>query len=382
MKKIIVGIFTFVFLLLSASFFRTTTYADPYDCLHFGTQQCIALHASATCSSGKPVVSLSWNNPHNDSSFTIVYSHDGHWYIKLIQTKVLSTTIPPYGGYQDGGSAGDPGFKATGGSFGAKITGGIPGFYGGSGITTGYSTPDATTTMPNCTIPTPTPTPKSPTPTPTNGPTPTPGAPTPTPTGAPATRINIALQLPGIGIGGNLSPKHNTRTLHVSLYAATVDPTQPNVKPVFDSKTQTLTYNSGTGYFTNSGINLGNLATGDYQLLVKVPGYLRKQFTEPNSSTKTIHITGQTTTLVPSIKLIAGDVGPLFNVMDAADFYGIVGCYKDKANASTCAVGSQIADINDDGTVDGIDLNYWLLGFQSLVTNNDPSGTGDGVTGD
>lgn len=221
---------------------------------------------------------------------------------------------------------------------------------------------------------------------PTATPTTKPGTPTatPTPTTPPAspTKLSIALQLPGIGVGGNLSPHHTTRTLHLSIYAADVDPTQPNVQPLFDSKTQTLTYNSSTGYFTNAGVNVGNLATGDYQLLVKVSGYLRRQYADTSSSTKTIHIESGQTTLVPTIKLIAGDIGPLYNVMDASDFYAIVGCYKDKANSSTCAVGSQIADINDDGTIDGIDLNYWLLGFQSLVSGNDPTGNGDGVTGD
>lgn len=202
-----------------------------------------------------------------------------------------------------------------------------------------------------------------------------------TPSSTP-TQINIALQLPGIGVSGNLSPKHTTRTLHVSIYAADVDPSQPNVTPLFDSKTLTVTYNSSTGYFTNNAVSLGNLATGDYQLLVKVPGYLRKAYTDSSTSTKTIHITNASTTLIPAMTLVAGDIGPLYNVMDASDFYALVGCYQDKASSSSCAVGSQIADINDDGVVDGIDLNYWLLGFQALVSNNDPQGNGDGVTGD
>ena len=224
--------------------------------------------------------------------------------------------------------------------------------------------------------------PPTPTPSPTNAATPTPSGPTATPTPAPATLLNIALQLPGIGKGGNLNPNTKTRSLHLSLYAAGVDPSQPNIHPVFDSKNFHVQYDSSTGYFTNDAVDVGNLPTGDYQLLVKSPGYLRKAYADATSDTKTIHITSQTTTLVPAITLIAGDIGPLFNVIDASDFYSIVSCYGGKANASSCAVGAQIADINDDGTVDGKDLNYWLLGFQTLVNNNNTDGNGDGVTGD
>ena len=216
------------------------------------------------------------------------------------------------------------------------------------------------------------------TPTPT-----TPAGPTATPTTAPATLLNVALQLPGIGQGGNLSPQHKTRTLHVSIYAADVDPTQPNITPVFDNKTLQVTYDSGTGYFTNDSLNVGSLTTGDYQILFKSPGYLRKEVINTTDQTTSIHITAQTTNQIPATKLIAGDIAALYNVMDVSDFYALVGCYKDKASSSTCTVGSQMADINDDGVVDGIDLNYWLLGMSTLSqTNQTNPGAGDGVTGD
>lgn len=196
------------------------------------------------------------------------------------------------------------------------------------------------------------------------------------------TLLNVTLQLPGIGQGGNLSPKHQQRNMHITLYAADQDPTQPGIKPLFDSKNFTLKYNLTTGFFTNESVDVGNVPTGDYKLLVKVPGYLRKELSDSTSDTSTIHITSQTTTLVPLIKLVPGDVAALFNILDISDFYAIVSCYKDKANSSSCTAGSQITDINDDGTVDGIDINYWLLGFESLQTNGSAQGAGDGIPGD
>ena len=235
-----------------------------------------------------------------------------------------------------------------------------------------YSNPASTTGI----VSTPTPTP-SPTP-------PGPAVPTATPTPSPSpihTYLNVALQLPGIGVGGNLSPLHPTRDLHVSIYAAGVDPSQPNVSPIFDNTSESIQYNSNNGYFINSKIDVGTLATGNYQILFKSTGYLRKQAIDPNASDNTIAITGGTTNIVPLTKLIAGDVTPIYNVMDASDFYAIAACYGSKATTSSCTAGSQITDINDDGVVNGIDLNYWLLGMQTLLNNNDPLGNGDGVTG-
>ncbi|HET9947028.1 MAG TPA: hypothetical protein VFQ63_03110 [Patescibacteria group bacterium] len=382
MKKLFplaLAVTSFLILVFLAHHTTQQSFADPYDCQHFGTMQCIDLHVSAVCTNGKPVVTLSWNNPHNDSTFNIVYDHDGHWYMQPIWSKVLSTTIPPYGGHQDGGSGGDPGFSTTGGYFAAKITGGIPGSLGGGGITTGYSTPDVSTTMPDCTTP-PTNTP-TPTLSPTQGPQ---NTPTPTPTSAPVphTYLNLALRLPGIGIGGNLSPKHPTRTIHLSIYAKDVDPTQPNVTPVYDNKTLTVLFNANNGFFTNPKADIGTtLPTGSYQIFIKTSGYLRKQVLDAQEN-KAITITEQKTNTIPSVKLIAGDVALLYNVMDITDFYAITDCYGSKASGSTCKAGDVITDINDDGVVDGIDINYWLLGLQQLQQTNNPEGNGDGPVGE
>lgn len=202
---------------------------------------------------------------------------------------------------------------------------------------------------------------------------------TPVPSGA--TKLNIALQLFGIGKNGNIHPRHTTREVHIQIYKATDDPTQPGVLPLVDQQT-TVTFDSSSGYFLNPSIALTKtLPTASYQVLVKVPGYLRKQYIDQLTSSKTIALTTNQTNRLNVLTLIAGDVAPLFNIIDASDYYALVGCYKDKANTSTCAIGPQIADLNDDGTVDNIDLNYWLLGFQSIQTDESPQGKGDGITG-
>ncbi|HET9947030.1 MAG TPA: hypothetical protein VFQ63_03120 [Patescibacteria group bacterium] len=221
----------------------------------------------------------------------------------------------------------------------------------------------------------------TPTPTPTSGPQ---NTPTPTPTSAPVphTFLNVAAKLPGIGTGGNLSPKHPTRTAHISIYAKNVDPTQPNVTPVYDNKNVSILFNSNNGFFLNSKVDIGTtLPTDSYQIFIKTSGYLRKQVLDSQGN-KAITITAQTTNQIPSVNLIAGDTALLYNVMDITDFYAITDCYGAKASGSTCKAGNVITDINDDGTIDGVDINYWLLGLQALQQSNNPEGNGDGPTGE
>jgi len=208
--------------------------------------------------------------------------------------------------------------------------------------------------------------------------------PSPSPSTSPtqqSNKINLALSLMGIGSKGNLSPKHPTRTVHVQIYRKTDDPKQPNITPVADITNATVTFNSNSGYFLNAALSLGSLPTGDYQILVKTPGYLRREVMD-NQNNKSFTLTlGQTTTL-PAVTLIAGDTAPLYNEILAGDFYAIVDCYKDKASGSTCAAGNTITDLDDNGVIDGVDLNVWLLGMQALQQINfNGETTGDGITG-
>lgn len=196
-----------------------------------------------------------------------------------------------------------------------------------------------------------------------------------------ATKINLAISLMGIGVKGNLSPKHPTRTVHIQVYKKGDDPKQPNITPVADITNANVTFDSNSGYFLNPSLSLGNLPTGDYQILVKTPGYLRREI-EDNQNNSTFTLTLDQTTTLPSVPLIAGDTAPLYNNMQASDFYAIVDCYKDKATGSSCAAGNTITDLDDNGVIDGVDLNVWLLGMQALLQKDfNTDGSGDGITG-
>ncbi len=223
---------------------------------------------------------------------------------------------------------------------------------------------------------------------PTSAPKPT-FTPTPTPTpGAGSGGIggqaylNLAVQLTGIGANGNVHPAHSTRLAHIQIYKKGDNPSQPNILPVANLKNIILTYNATSGYFLNPKIDLGkNFATGDYQILVKVPGALRRTVVDKQQNNVFTITVGQTT-ILPSINLIAGDVVPLYNVTDIADFYAIVECYQNFADTAFCTAGKSLVDLNDDGIVDGIDLNIWLLGMNTLLQADNASGNGNGVVGD
>jgi len=370
-----------LFFLLLFSIFAKPAAADPYDCLHYGTKQCIALKVSAICSSGKPLVTLTWNNPHNDSSFNIVYSHGGHWYMKPILSKVLSTTIPPYGKYQDGGTGSDPGFPATGGSFGAKITGGVPGNLGGSGITTGYSTPSITTTMPNCTI--------TPTSNPTSGITPTsPPNVTPTSPPLPPTKGALTIQVEGIGLSENPNPLHPNRQIVLYFYPTT-DTGFSHSPQVF---TGNVSFNQVNGFFSNASFPLTGLTAGQYLVLARTQqGSLVSQVgTGDGTGPITIVNTGganllvdtqdasdtNAATIVPILHMgdfIRGCGNPSscdFNYVYTLDWSALVDCFGDKRPSVACVAHGtfpntqdSLADINDDGIVDGVDYTILMKNF-------------------
>lgn len=211
-----------------------------------------------------------------------------------------------------------------------------------------------------------------------SNPTPTPTI-TPTPTPAGDIVLNVAVKLMGIGLRGNLHPRHQQRRIHIQIYKATDDPSQPNISPVLDIPQVVVTYNATSGYFVNNHIDLGKkFVSGDYQILVKSPGYLRAEILDAQGNKVFTLSAGQVNTF-PTIALIGGDTNALYNVMDISDFYALVGCYKDKASSSTCT-NKDLADLNDDGVVDGVDLNYWLDAMATLQTEN-KNGGGDGVPG-
>jgi hypothetical protein len=119
------------------------------------------------------------------------------------------------------------------------------------------------------------------------------------------------------------------------------------------SNTPLTTISSSGNSFSFS---LGSVTAGQYKALLKSPKYLR--VIEGNV---TIPANGGTISLSLAKRLAdgAGDVNN-DNALNILDYNAILGCVGDKKNTSTCTTGNA-ADLNDDGAIDGVDLNIFLV---------------------
>lgn len=197
---------------------------------------------------------------------------------------------------------------------------------------------------------TPTPT-SSPTPSPTPTSTPTP-SPTPTLTPSPTTtpnalQLNLKLTIPGIGNSQweNSHPLHNSRTGTIQVFDNSTDTkiTEAAIDVLFDSTTT-----SYATLFIYSNAENGK----KYYLKVKLNGTLIKRISGTYAA-------GPTAT-TPTTLLVPGDLDTN-NEMGVQDYNLMVGCYK--ALPICTQELKDVADLNDNGTIDIDDLNILQRAF-------------------
>lgn len=225
--------------------------------------------------------------------------------------------------------------------------------------------------------------------TPTDTPTPTPGIPTSTPRPSPTPtplgpKITLSFSLPGISsVGGNLKPKHTKRDVYIYVYSPDVNTSDIKVKPLFTVRTYAIyddnpdspTYTS----FVNDNIDLGKdiIDSTYYQLAFKTSQTLMQLVKDPGSSSvggKILRLARNNPVDLPPQQMIIGDIYPApysDNNMDINDYNMFVNCYGNKASSSRCISGF-LADLDDNGTVDGTDYNLMLLSFQILKEKGYP----------
>lgn len=193
------------------------------------------------------------------------------------------------------------------------------------------------------------PTPGNSTPTPTSAVIPT-STPFPTPTiAADETVLNFSVKIPSIGIGqyDNNTPIH---------------PQRMSVIELFDDHNQAIATTEGSVTFSpTSGqydgfVLLGNaFQTGTYTGKIKLPNTLKKFF--PGS----IAITnGSKVNATPNVLLATGDLDG-DNIMTALDYNIMIACTN---KLPICGDETKnLADLNDDGFIDGADLNLLYTAF-------------------
>lgn len=172
-------------------------------------------------------------------------------------------------------------------------------------------------------------------------PTPVPTqSPAPTPTSPPATLITMTVLLDGIGIAGdatnpnsagNMNPLHPNRNAAVLVY---------NGSSLITTKYITISYVSGV---FNGIVTVSGTVTG---IAIATPGFLTSPVASITAGQNN-HVT---------LRERNGDVNR-DGFRSQADYDAIVTCYGSKV--ASCQYGYN-ADINDDGVVDGTDINLWL----------------------
>lgn len=169
------------------------------------------------------------------------------------------------------------------------------------------------------------------------------------------TQFALTLKLGGIGgVGENQNPITTPRTVIVQA----VDSAGNNVG---SPATGTVTYKSSgiqVGLFTGT-INMEQvLADGSYRLRIKTDRYLWKLVPEIQTIAANVTIPIS----LPQINLIPGDING-DNKIDIADYNIILSCFENRAHTPSCGMKKTIADLDDDGIVDGVDYNIFIRSF-------------------
>ena len=205
------------------------------------------------------------------------------------------------------------------------------------------------------------------TPTPTATATPNPsGSPTPTPTPVPGnTYIAFTIGMDAVGSAGdnvnpnpsssNQNPANTTRNLAVQILNS-------NNNQVF-AQVGSISYNSGPGVFKDT-VDLGaNFASGNYLVLVKSDGHLRRRIPGIQNLTSALPQPIQ----LQRVNLVTGDVDNN-NVLNINDYNILLSCVTDPdvANIDNHALCNsnanyvKLSDLEDNNVVNKFDYNLFL----------------------
>lgn len=173
------------------------------------------------------------------------------------------------------------------------------------------------------------------------------------------TTFSTSLYLTGIGApSGTFSPKHPERPAVITLFDTN--------NTLITTRTGQITYTATSGNFIGT-INSGQstIPAGNYTVKVQTPQFLRKQYPGIFS------LQAPGTFSLPTLYMTTGDVN-LDNKIDILDYNLITTCYGNKQSSASCTQTPQypdnsapLADLNDDGVVEGIDYNLFI---RSLAT--------------
>ncbi|MGH7203035.1 MAG: dockerin type I domain-containing protein [Candidatus Levyibacteriota bacterium] len=180
--------------------------------------------------------------------------------------------------------------------------------------------------------------------------------------------ITFSFSMPAIGIGpGKTTPLHTTKAVTLNIYDAAVNLSNLKVAPTYtasasanyDANSTSATYTQ----FVVQGADLGtNVPAGAYHVAFKTnqtPLTLIKQNKTDTQGTL-FHVTPGTVAVeTPQVAdILVGDLNG-DDTITIQDYSIFVDCFGNKSASSSC-LAPGAADLNDDGSVDGVDYNLLL----------------------
>lgn len=164
-----------------------------------------------------------------------------------------------------------------------------------------------------------------------------------------ATSMLISMKIPTIGsneVTENTTPVNPSRPVNIEMYKGTT---------LSRTVSGILTFD---GNIFKGNINTGEaFQSGSYTLKLKLPNSLRKTL-------GTFTIAGNIS--VPLVTMVMGDT-IVDNKLNIFDYNIIISCYEGRATEASCNGDNDIADLNDNGTVDSIDYNLILRSFDDQI---------------
>ncbi len=198
--------------------------------------------------------------------------------------------------------------------------------------------------------------------------------------------ISLSFAVPGISSqSGNLKPMHQVRNVSVRFFDPDINTFDKTAKPLYKIRTQALfdeDPNSPTyATFVMTKLDLGKMCSenvqcvplGSYQIAFKTEQATQTLIREHPSDLggQIFMLASDTVLTIPLQTVTIGDIVPLpdgDNIVDASDYDALLGCFGEKEVLYTCTV-KELADLDDNGVIDGIDYNLLSRSLKSsLIT--------------
>ena len=194
--------------------------------------------------------------------------------------------------------------------------------------------------------------------------------------------INLSFSMPGVGSNaGNMTPIHLKREVILYFYKADDNSANPKTKPLYTVKaTAVFNIDNNTADYTAFvtepiDVGLAGVKEGDYQIVLRADQTLRKiiKTREQDASGKLFKVLSGQDFTIPHQSMVTGDIYPPDgdNALDINDYNSFVSCFGDRSLKSSCP-NRLLADLDDNGVVDGLDYNLMLISYRQLVSQGFP----------